>query len=257
MQKLRGAAFYISSGFKSQVSSTFSGEPHQFYGKSWAPEGWGANFLVELQWPATENQSPPWKEGLQEWDHQHFNDFPQFTNSPLTLEHIAYQMYTNLQEVLGLNTFSLKLYQGTDQYATVSEKHFPQVSVAKSFTFNSLHRHHNEQLTLEENEQLFRKCSKIHGHEYNLTIEGRGEIDFSTGTVFSHASIDDLIDRHVIDPFHGHYINEYIGNTSGETLLRYIREQLLPQLPPANTWNFFLRETQRNSFSILGSMPSI
>lgn len=249
MEKISGAAFYISSGYKSHPPKNLKVSPDKIYGQSWAPEGMGFNFLVEVSWTNDLSGNFQWREWLRDWDHQFFNNSDKFKNQTFTLELLTLKIFEDLKVKSGLKEFNLKIHQGDNQFSSINSKHFPEVSRAKSFKFNSLHRHHNANLTIEENEKLFRKCSQIHGHEYTLTVEGEAKIEPSTGVVYWHSILDDIVMKEVIQPFHGHYVNDLIGNTSGETLLKYIEARLRGLLPHTICWNFFLIETKRNSFS--------
>ena len=250
MEKRTGAVFYISSGYKSRPPLDPPLDPQKVYGKDWAPEGMGANFLVDLSWDSSEEAEYNWKELLRSWDHKFFNDTTHFLEGPITLELLCLKLYEDLQKQTGLQSLSLTLRQGDFQYAKTSYRQTPNVSWAKSIKFNSLHRHHNENLTKEENEVLFRKCSQVHGHEYLFTIEAQGELDKNTGVVVWHEKLENILAENVIEPLHGALINDIIGNTSGETLLAHLQTKLSPLLAKNLNWKYFLRETRRNSFSV-------
>ncbi|MCB9025257.1 MAG: 6-carboxytetrahydropterin synthase [Bdellovibrionaceae bacterium] len=251
MEKSRGASFYLSSGYKSLPPLNLKVLPEKIYGQSWSPGGMGFNFLVEVTWSSEVCEPLPWKDWLLDWDHQFYNENVNFKNQTFTLELLNLKIFEDLRKKSGLKDINLKIHQGDNQYSRIVSDKYPQISWAKSYKFNSLHRHHNESLTNEENEKLFRKCSQIHGHEYTLTVEGESEIEASTGVVFWHSILDDAVMKEVIQPFHGHIINDFIGNTSGETLLQHIEKQLKSVLPHSICWSFFLKETKRNSFAII------
>ena len=97
MNERLGALLYISSGYKSRPPLKVVGEVAQIYGLDWGPEGIGANFLIDVNWDPAEGESFPWKNYLNYWDHKFFNDLPEFSTGPITLERICLKIFEYLQ----------------------------------------------------------------------------------------------------------------------------------------------------------------
>lgn len=74
------------------------------------------------------------------------------------------------------------------------------VSVFRKEHFNAAHRLHNPNWSDEKNQQVFGKCNNpsYHGHNYDLFVELRGEIDPETGYVYDMKVLSDLIKEHVL-----------------------------------------------------------
>ena len=69
--------------------------------------------------------------------------------------------------------------------------------------FNSAHRLFNPAWSDERNESIFGKCNNpnYHGHNYELIVQLRGEIDPDTGYVYDMKLLSDLIKEHVLNKF--------------------------------------------------------
>ncbi|SDD09421.1 6-pyruvoyltetrahydropterin/6-carboxytetrahydropterin synthase [Algoriphagus faecimaris] len=78
-----------------------------------------------------------------------------------------------------------------------------KVSVFRKEHFNAAHRLNNPTLSAEENESIFGKCNNAnyHGHNYDLIVQLRGEIDPVTGYVYDMKKLSDLIKEHVLNKF--------------------------------------------------------
>ncbi|WP_297336981.1 6-carboxytetrahydropterin synthase [Algoriphagus sp.] len=77
------------------------------------------------------------------------------------------------------------------------------VSVFRKEHFNAAHRLHNPSWSAEENQAIFGKCNNAnyHGHNYDLIVQLRGEIDPKTGYVYDMKVLSDLIKEHVLTKF--------------------------------------------------------
>jgi 6-pyruvoyltetrahydropterin/6-carboxytetrahydropterin synthase len=74
------------------------------------------------------------------------------------------------------------------------------VSVFRKEHFNAAHRLHNPSWSEEKNQLVFGKCNNpnYHGHNYELIVELRGEINPDTGYVYDMKVLSDLIKEHVL-----------------------------------------------------------
>lgn len=75
-----------------------------------------------------------------------------------------------------------------------------KVSVFRKEHFNAAHRLHNPDWSDEKNQVVFGKCNNpsFHGHNYELFVELRGEINPDTGYVFDMKVLSDLIKEHIL-----------------------------------------------------------
>ena len=78
-----------------------------------------------------------------------------------------------------------------------------KVSVFRIEHFNSAHRLNNPAWDEATNEQIFGKCNNpnYHGHNYELIVQLKGEVDPQTGYVFDMKVLSDLIKVHVLNKF--------------------------------------------------------
>lgn len=70
-----------------------------------------------------------------------------------------------------------------------------KVTVSRKAHFNAAHRLFVENWSNEKNQSLFGKCSNsnFHGHNYELIVDVRGEVDHVTGVVIDLKELKDII----------------------------------------------------------------
>lgn len=78
-----------------------------------------------------------------------------------------------------------------------------KVSIFRKEHFNAAHRLFNPDWSDEKNEEVFGKCNNpnYHGHNYELIVQLKGEIDPETGYVFDMKVLSDLIKVCVLNKF--------------------------------------------------------
>ncbi len=78
-----------------------------------------------------------------------------------------------------------------------------KLAIFRKEHFNSAHRLFNPAWSDERNESIFGKCNNpnYHGHNYELIVQLRGEIDPETGYVYDMKLLSDLIKEHVLNKF--------------------------------------------------------
>jgi 6-pyruvoyl-tetrahydropterin synthase len=78
-----------------------------------------------------------------------------------------------------------------------------KVTVIRKEHFNAAHRLHNPNWSDEKNADIFGKCNNpnFHGHNYDLHVSLRGDIDPDTGYVYDMKVLSDLIKEHVLNKF--------------------------------------------------------
>lgn len=96
------------------------------------------------------------------------------------------------------------------------------------------HQHRNPELSQAENHALFHKCSAIHGHEYKIEVS---EISSSGPRASVSMGIEGLA---------GRFLNDFVGNTSGERIGRFFWDRG----SPGGCAGVVLRETRKNSFFV-------
>ena len=78
-----------------------------------------------------------------------------------------------------------------------------KVTVFRKEHFNAAHRLNNSAWSPEKNQAVFGKCNNpnYHGHNYDLIVKLRGEVDPDTGYVYDMKVLSDLIKKHVLNKF--------------------------------------------------------
>lgn len=135
----------------------------------------------------------------------------------------------------------------------------PTVTVTRRLTFNAAHRVHNPDLSDLENVRLFGKCNNPnwHGHNYELEVSVRGEVDAKTGYVMDLAQLKDVVTREIIDKVDHRNLNldvdfmkDIIPTT--ENLVIGIWKVLKPAITPAELVLVRLWETENNQVEYAG-----
>ena len=104
--------------------------------------------------------------------------------------------------------------------------------------FNAAHKLYNPAWTEEKNTEVFGKCANAnwHGHNYELIITVKGEIDPDTGFLMDAKLLSAIINREICDKLDHRNLNVDVDFmkgrlTSTENLAVGIWEQLVPHLP--------------------------
>lgn len=107
------------------------------------------------------------------------------------------------------------------------------LTLTKSFHFAASHTLNNPNWSQEKNEQVFQKCSRLHGHNYVLEVTVRGPIDPDTGMIMNASDISTVVKESIIDELDHRDLNTDIpwleGKiTTAENLNDAIWERLSP-----------------------------
>ena len=128
-----------------------------------------------------------------------------------------------------------------------------KVSVFRKEHFNAAHRLYNPSWTDEKNQQVFGKCNNpnFHGHNYDLIVQLKGEIDPETGYVYDMKELSDLIKEHVLNKFDHKNLNldtdEFRNlNPSAENIAVVIWNILREKIDRRFELIIRLYETERN-----------
>jgi 6-pyruvoyltetrahydropterin/6-carboxytetrahydropterin synthase len=104
--------------------------------------------------------------------------------------------------------------------------------------FNAAHKLYNPKWTHQQNEAVFGKCANEnwHGHNYELYVTIKGEVEESTGFLFDAKKLSILIKEKILDPLDHKNLNidvPFMQNKmcSTENLAIAIWQQIQPHLP--------------------------
>ncbi len=135
----------------------------------------------------------------------------------------------------------------------------PTVTVTRRVHFNAAHRLHNAALTDEENRATFGPCNNpnFHGHNYELDISVKGEIDPITGYVADLSEVKRVAEATVVAALDHRNLNMDVPafrdvNPTAENIVVVIWEMLDGKLP-GKLVRLVLWETPRNSVEYRGS----
>ncbi|MDF1673648.1 MAG: 6-carboxytetrahydropterin synthase [Vicingaceae bacterium] len=119
--------------------------------------------------------------------------------------------------------------------------------------FNSAHRLHNPNWSIEKNKEIFGKCNNedYHGHNYDLEVCIVGQVDEETGYLIDTKLLSNIINKQIIDPFDHKNLNTQVDefkslNPTTENLARVIYERLITKIPTGLELKIKLYETRKN-----------
>lgn len=128
-----------------------------------------------------------------------------------------------------------------------------KVSVYRKEHFNAAHRLFNPSWSDAKNEAVFGKCNNpsFHGHNYELIVQLKGEIDHETGYVYDMKILSDLIKEYVLNKFDHRNLNldtdEFKNlNPSAENIAVVIWNILREKIDRKFELTIRLYETERN-----------
>ncbi|MEQ8427956.1 MAG: 6-carboxytetrahydropterin synthase QueD [Gammaproteobacteria bacterium] len=98
------------------------------------------------------------------------------------------------------------------------------MEIYKIFTIEAAHRLPN----LPEDH----KCSRLHGHSFQIEVHVQGEVDEKTGWVMDFADISQLF-KPLFEQLDHRYLNEISGleNPTSENLAKWVWDRLRPGIP--------------------------
>lgn len=144
------------------------------------------------------------------------------------------------------------------------------IYLTRRYRLSAAHRLHNESLSPEENARLYGKCNnpRGHGHDYVFEVTVAGEVDPGTGMVMDLVTLDQLVEREILDRFDHMHLNLDVENfrtrvPTTENLCLEIYDLLSPHFFPARPGSPEVRldgirveETRSNFFEYRGASAS-
>ena len=114
-----------------------------------------------------------------------------------------------------------------------------KVSVCRKAHFNAAHRLYNPNWSFQQNQKIFGKCNNpsYHGHNYNLEVWVKGEINPETGYVIDIKDLKAIIKSEIEDRFDHKNLNldtvEFKNlNPTAENIVVVIWQLLKAKLNP-------------------------
>ena len=134
-----------------------------------------------------------------------------------------------------------------------------KVTVCREVHFNAAHRLNNRAWSEERNTAFFGKCNNphYHGHNYDLIVKVRGEVDPETGYVVDMKWLAELLEAEVEARFDHKNLNldteEFRNlNPTAENIVVVCWNLIRPHIPEAFDLSLCLYETKRNFVEYCG-----
>lgn len=134
-----------------------------------------------------------------------------------------------------------------------------KVTVSRKAHFNAAHRLYRKDWSDEKNTLIFGKCNNpnFHGHNYELVVSVKGEVNPDTGYVVDVKILADLIREEVEIPFDHKNLNldvpEFADlNPTAENIVVVIWQKLRKRLDAQLELEVVLYETPRNFVTFNG-----
>lgn len=134
-----------------------------------------------------------------------------------------------------------------------------KVSVSRKAHFNAAHRLFNPEFSAQENDAEFGKCNNynFHGHNYDLIVTVKGEIDKKTGYVFDVKKLKQIIFEEIEERYDHKNLNLDTDdfknlNPTAENISVVIWQHLRKRIPSHLELKVTLFETERNFVEFSG-----
>lgn len=127
------------------------------------------------------------------------------------------------------------------------------VFVSRKEHFSASHTLTSDNLSKEQNQKLFGKCSNIHGHNYYLEVTIAGTPDEITGYVFDLKELKTILKTEILDKVDHQNLNTipmFKGIIpTAENIAIVFYKILEPKLKRPNAWLHSVKiyETEKNS----------
>lgn len=134
-----------------------------------------------------------------------------------------------------------------------------KVTVHRHAHFNAAHRLYRKDWSEEQNDSVFGKCNNpnFHGHNYELIVGVKGEIDPQTGYVIDMKVLKDIIEEEVELPFDHKNLNLDVPefknlNPTAENIAVVIWNRMRKRIDSKMELEVVLYETPRNFVTYKG-----
>jgi 6-pyruvoyltetrahydropterin/6-carboxytetrahydropterin synthase len=132
--------------------------------------------------------------------------------------------------------------------------------------FAAAHRLARPELSQSENEAIYGKCARPHGHGHNylLDVSVRGRVDPRTGMVCDLAALQQLVDDLVVEPFDHTFLNKDVAHfattvPTAENIALHIADLLSGPIAAlgASLHKVRLQESPNNAAEVFAEVPQL
>ena len=159
----------------------------------------------------------------------------------------------------------LRLYEHPDLWADVLDDSMEAFLSIRTH-FAAAHRLARPELSQQENEAIYGKCARPHGHGHNylLDVTVRGRIDPRTGMVCDLAALQQLVADLVVEPFDHTFLNKDVAHfattvPTAENIALHIADLLQGPIAAtgARLHKVRLQESPNNAAEVFAETPQL
>ena len=164
-----------------------------------------------------------------------------------------------------LPVMGLRLYEQPDLWADVLDDSMEAFLSIRTH-FAAAHRLARPELSPEENDAIYGKCARPHGHGHNylLDVTVRGRIDPRTGMVCDLAALQQLVADLVVEPFDHTFLNKDVAHfattvPTAENIALHIADLLKGPIAAAGAslHKVRLQESPNNAAEVFAETPQL
>jgi 6-pyruvoyltetrahydropterin/6-carboxytetrahydropterin synthase len=120
------------------------------------------------------------------------------------------------------------------------ENRNPILELYTRISFSAAHSYRDKDKSPEENQQKYGKHSRIHGHNYEVTLGLRGPVDTKSGMMINFFEVEQILKEKIISILHISHLEEDIPwfrehLPTTENISLFIYHQLKRAFPPSVT----------------------
>lgn len=90
------------------------------------------------------------------------------------------------------------------------------INITRRERFNAAHKLWNPEWTEQQNREVFGVCANIHGHNWELFVTVKGEVNPETGFVINFKTLSEIIKEEIIQHVDHTYLNEDVSFMKGK-----------------------------------------
>ncbi len=193
------------------------------FGKCARAPGHGHNYVLNVSIASelnaygmvinlTEAKAIIQREVIEALDFSYLNDaWPEFQATLPTTENIARVIWQRLAPHLPPHTHltNIQLHETPELWANYQGNGM-EAYLTVSTHFSAAHRLALPELSDEENHEIYGKCARPngHGHNYQVEVTVKGEVDARTGMLVDLVNLQSTIDQHVIELLDHTFLNK-------------------------------------------------
>lgn len=143
-------------------------------------------------------------------NYSYLNDtWSEFQTTLPTTENISRVIWQRLAPHLPL--VNVRLFEHPELWTDYKGNNMEATLTVKTH-FSAAHRLAIPSLSFEQNQEIYGKCARPHGHghNYHLEVTVAGEIDARTGMLVDLGALQNVIDEYVVEPFDHTFLNKDI-----------------------------------------------